>query len=252
MNATSYADAYLDYNLTMSGGTVVNSVIGGGTPASGTFTTLTANTSITGTLATSAQTNITSVGTLSSLTVSGDLTVDTSTLVVDSTNNRVGILDATPAVTLDIGTATDAIFVPSGTTAQRPGTPSNGYLRYNTDDAQFEGYADGAWGAIAGSGSGSAMEQQILSGDGSTTGFTLTSAPTSENNLLVFVDGVFQAQDTYSVSGTTLTFSTAPATGRVITVYHILSNISGSNMIVDSMTGDGSAVTLTLSVAPVS
>jgi len=172
--------------------------------------------------------------------------------VVDSTNNRVGILDATPAVTLDIGSATDAIFVPSGTTAQRP-TGANGYFRYNTDDAQFEGYADGAWGAIAGSGGGgSAMEQQILSGDGSTTGFTLTSAPTSENNLLVFVDGVFQAQDTYSVSGTTLTFSTAPANGRVITVYHILSSISGSNMIVDSMTGDGSDVTLTLSVAPVS
>jgi hypothetical protein len=251
-NATSIADAYIDDNLTISGGTVDNSVIGGSTPAAGTFTTLTANTSITGTLATAAQTNITSVGTLSSLTVSGDLTIDTSTLVVDSTNNRVGILDATPAVTLDIGTATDAIFVPSGTTAQRPGTPSNGYLRYNTDDAQFEGYADGAWGAIAGSGSGSAMEQQILSGDGSITGFTLTSAPTSENNLLVFVDGVFQAQDTYSVSGTTLTFSTAPANGRVITVYHILSNISGSNMIVDSMTGDGSDVTLTLSVAPVS
>jgi hypothetical protein len=251
-NATSIADAYVDNNLTIDGGTVDNSVIGGSTPAAGTFTTLTANTSITGTLATAAQTNITSVGTLSSLVVSGDLTVDTNTLFVDSTNNRVGILDATPAVTLDIGSATDAIFVPSGTTAQRP-TGANGYFRYNTDDAQFEGYADGAWGAIAGSGGGgSAMEQQILSGDGSTTGFTLTSAPTSENNLLVFVDGVFQAQDTYSVSGTTLTFSTAPANGRVITVYHILSSISGSNMIVDSMTGDGSDVTLTLSVAPVS
>jgi hypothetical protein len=40
----------------------------------------------------------TSVGTLSSLTVSGDLTVDTSTLKVDSTNNRVGIGTASPAV----------------------------------------------------------------------------------------------------------------------------------------------------------
>ena len=42
----------------------------------------------------------TSVGTLSSLTVSGDLTVDTSTLKVDSTNNRVGIGTASPSVTL--------------------------------------------------------------------------------------------------------------------------------------------------------
>jgi hypothetical protein len=199
-----------------------------------------------------AQTQITSVGTLGSLTVSGDLTIDTNTLVVDSTNNRVGILDATPAVSLDAGSATDAIFVPKGTTAQRP-TGVDGYFRYNTDDAQFEGYADGAWGAIAGSGGGgSAIEPQIFAGDGSTVDFTLTSAPTSENNLLVFIDGVFQAHDSYSVSGTTLTFSTAPANTRVVTVYHARSSISGSNMIVDTMTGDNSDVTLTLSVAPVS
>ena len=185
------------------------------------------------------------------MTVSGDLTIDTSTLVVDSTNNRVGILDATPAVSLDAGSATDAFFVPKGTTAQRP-TGVDGYFRYNTDDAQFEGYADGEWGAIAGSGSGSAIEPQIFAGDGSTVDFTLTSAPTSENNLLVFIDGVFQAHDSYSVSGTTLTFSTAPANTRVVTVYHARSSISGSNMIVDTMTGDNSDVTLTLSVAPVS
>jgi len=191
--------------------------------------------------------------TASSGTVSGDLTVDTNTLKVDSTNNRVGILNASPDVSLDVGSATDAIHVPSGTTGQRP-TGANGYFRYNTTDAQFEGYADGAWGAIAGSGggSGSAMEPQIFAGDGSDTTFTLTTAPTSENNLLVFIDGGFQAQDSYSVSGTTLTFSEAPANGRVITVYHIRSSISGSNMIVDTMTGDNSDTTLTLSVAPVS
>jgi hypothetical protein len=198
-----------------------------------------------------AQTQITSVGTLGSLTVTGDLTVDTSTLKVDSTNNRVGILDATPAVSLDAGSATDAFFVPKGTTAQRP-TGVDGYFRYNTDDAQFEGYADGEWGAIAGSGSGSAIEPQIFAGDGSAVNFTLTSAPTSENNLLVFIDGVFQAHDSYSVSGTTLTFSTAPANTRVVTVYHARSNVSGANMIVDTMTGDNSDTTLTLSVAPVS
>ena len=190
--------------------------------------------------------------TASSGTISGDLTVDTNTLKVDSTNNRVGILNASPDVSLDVGSATDAIHVPSGTTAQRP-TGANGYFRYNTTDAQFEGYADGEWGAIAGSGgAGSAMEPQIFAGDGSDTTFTLTTAPTSENNLLVFIDGGFQAQDSYSVSGTTLTFSEAPANGRVITVYHIRSSISGSNMIVDTMTGDNSDTTLTLSVAPVS
>jgi hypothetical protein len=41
----------------------------------------------------------------------------------------------------------------------------------------------------------------------------LSADPGSENNTQVFVSGVYQEKDTYSVSGTTLTFSTAPPTG---------------------------------------
>ena len=49
-----------------------------------------------------AQSGITSVGTLSSLTVSGDLTVDTNSLYVDSTQNRVGIGTASPGYKLQV------------------------------------------------------------------------------------------------------------------------------------------------------
>ena len=91
--------------MNLDGAVIDSSVIGGTTPAAGTFTTLTANTSITGTLATAAQTNITSVGTLSSLTVSGDATFDTSTLKVDATNNRVGIGTTSPSNALDVQTS---------------------------------------------------------------------------------------------------------------------------------------------------
>ncbi|MDC1277620.1 tail fiber domain-containing protein [Gammaproteobacteria bacterium] len=59
--------------INLDGAVIDNSVIGGTTPAAGTFTTLTANTSITGTLATAAQPNITSVGTLTGLTTTGDI-----------------------------------------------------------------------------------------------------------------------------------------------------------------------------------
>lgn len=55
--------------------------------------------------------------TLSSLNVTGDLTVDTSTLKVDSANNRVGVGTATPGATLDVtGTvrASDTLTVTSG------------------------------------------------------------------------------------------------------------------------------------------
>ena len=60
----------------IDGGTIDSTVIGGATPAAGTFTTLTANSGITGTLQTAAQANITSVGTLSSLSVGSTITID--------------------------------------------------------------------------------------------------------------------------------------------------------------------------------
>jgi cytoskeletal protein CcmA (bactofilin family)/autonomous glycyl radical cofactor GrcA len=46
--------------------------------------------------------NLTSVGTLTSLNVNGNLTVDTNTLKVDALQDRVGILNANPQYTLDV------------------------------------------------------------------------------------------------------------------------------------------------------
>ena len=73
-----------------------------GLPSTVSGLTTVSATNLTGTLSTAAQGNITSVGTLSSLTISGALTVDTTTLKVDNHNNRVGIGTATPSHLLDI------------------------------------------------------------------------------------------------------------------------------------------------------
>jgi len=50
-------------------------------------------------------------------------------------------------------------------------------------------------------------------GTGAQTAFTLSRNPGSENNTQVYVSGVYQQKDTYSVNGTTLTFSSAPPSG---------------------------------------
>ena len=52
--------------------------------------------------------------------------------------------------TLDqvIAESTNSIRVPLGTTAQRPTTPTNGQLRYNSTLNQFEGYEAAAWRAL--------------------------------------------------------------------------------------------------------
>jgi hypothetical protein len=52
-----------------------------------------------------------------------------------------------------------------------------------------------------------------FNGNGSTTAFTLSAAPANTSSVLVAVSGVLQDPSTYSVSGTTLTFSAAPPTG---------------------------------------
>lgn len=56
-----------------------------------------------------------------------------------------------------------------------------------------------------------------FTGNGSTTVFTL-SAQSPENNTNVYIDGVYQSKSNYAVSGTTLTFSTAPPSGSAIEV----------------------------------
>jgi hypothetical protein len=48
---------------------------------------------------------------------------------------------------------TGAATLPAGTTAQQPGAPTAGMIRYNSDDGSFEGYTS-SWGAIGGGGGG--------------------------------------------------------------------------------------------------
>jgi len=52
-----------------------------------------------------------------------------------------------------------------------------------------------------------------FSGNGSTTAFTMSVAPANTASVLVAISGVLQDPSTYSVSGTTLTFSAAPPSG---------------------------------------
>jgi hypothetical protein len=57
-----------------------------------------------------------------------------------------------------------------------------------------------------------------FTGDGSTAVFTLTGTPITENNTWVYINGVYQNKNTYSISGTSLIFSEAPPTTSLIEV----------------------------------
>lgn len=51
---------------------------------------------------------------------------------------------------------------------------------------------------------------QNFTGNGVTVAFTLATASLGENYTFVYINGVYQQKNTYTVSGTTLTFSEAP------------------------------------------
>lgn len=91
----------------------------------------------------------------------------------------------------------------------------------------------------------------VFAGNGSTTAFTLTETPPNANSVLVFVDGILQKASTnYAISGTTLTFTSAPDNGAEIEAKHL--GIRGvvrrsTDFIYDTFTGDGSDTTFNLS-----
>ena len=70
---------------------------------------------------------------------------------------------------------TGSITVPQGTTAERP-TGVNGMFRYNSDDNRFEGYLNGAWGAVGGGATGGGSDGWALEHDNTiTTSYSIST-----------------------------------------------------------------------------
>jgi hypothetical protein len=113
--------------------------------------------------------------------------------------------------------STNSMVVPVGTTVQRPLTPYTGMMRFNTTLNQMEIYNNSEWAAV-GQTSYTVIADQQFDGDGATVTFTLSTAQTT-NSCIVSINGVVQIPTlAYAVSGTTLTFTEAPAVGDVIDV----------------------------------
>lgn len=117
--------------------------------------------------------------------------------------------------------ADTAIVVPTGTTAQRP-TAQEGVLRFNTETGQYEVSQDGStYTNLRTDANAADITKDIFAGDGSTQQFTMTSTPTDENNIVVYVDGVMQEPDqNYTISGTTINFGEGAHAGARIVVMH--------------------------------
>jgi hypothetical protein len=90
---------------------------------------------------------------------------------------KVGNAGATTAVSIATTgivsfPTTGAIVLPVGTTAQEPGTPASGMLRFNSSTANFEGYNGSAWSGLGGATGGGT--DQIFWNNGNTINSSYT------------------------------------------------------------------------------
>lgn len=112
----------------------------------------------------------TGAGVFSSLNVTGN------TILGDASGDTITLNAGTAYVPNNlVFSGTGAITLPVGTTAQEPGSPTVGMLRYNTTTSGFEGYSSLGWGSIGGAQASGAVyenKQVIASNYTMSTGYS--------------------------------------------------------------------------------
>ena len=249
---------------------------------------VTGNTSGTAaTVTTAAQTNITSLGTLTGLDVNGAVTINDN-LSLDGSNKELRFYEGSNYVGFEApALSADQIWVlptADGTSGTALKTDGSGNLSWGTAggnvfktisvSGQSDIVADGVEDTltiVAGTGTtittnagtdtitiaagtgttittnagtdtitinagANTVEVDEYTGNGSTAQYTLSTACTNENNLMVYMDGVYQHHNTYSVSSTTLTFDTNVPNGAKVEAYHMIS-VSNSNLVQSAVAG---------------
>jgi hypothetical protein len=72
--------------------------------------------------------------------------------------------------------STGSAYMPAGTTGQRDGSPSAGYLRFNSTLAKFEGYNGTAWSSVGGGATGGGSDDIFIeNGQTVTTNYTIST-----------------------------------------------------------------------------
>ena len=216
-------------SATIANGVIINEDIKSDAAIAMSKTALVAGTGIT--LATNtlnvdaAQTQITSVGTLTALTGgTGDFNWDSNTLFVDSSTNRVGILNATPA---SYGDEANALVVGEGTGSVERGitiaADTAGYLAFadgtSGGNQQFAGYiaynhGTDAMSFVTGGATGSRTTRLIIDSSGNVgIGSNNPSAYDSAQDDLVIAGTGNRGMSIISASDSNSTIAFGDATG---------------------------------------
>lgn len=160
-------------------------------------------------------------------------------------------------------TTTNNVTLPSGTTAQRPVSPIDGMMRYNTDivvGGELEVYQSGTWRSLRFKESSQITQQNLGAGDGDTTYFgPLNPAPPTTvqsnstwggQNLLVIVENVIQLNNiNYTIESNPSipgeTYYGATSADVIVGSDTLYFNTS---LIASNASGDTTTVTLTFDI----
>ena len=163
---------------------------------SGTYTLPAGNPVVTGTTISSSWANTTLNDIAATLTdsvaadgqtpMTGNLDLNTHkavNLVAGSVaGDAIEYTQFTTAFVNPVFTGTGFMLIPKGTTAERPVSPVNGEIRYNTTTSQFEGYQGGAWGQLGGGATGGGPDEVFVeNGVTVTTNYTLSTGKNAES-----------------------------------------------------------------------
>jgi hypothetical protein len=165
---------------------------------------------------------------------------------VSGTANQISVANGTTTPQISITSnpvlpGTGSVSVPAGGTAARPGSPTNGMMRYNTDISLFEGYLNGAWTSFASAGVGvlSINTGTGLTGGPITSTGTISLANTAVTagsytaaNITVNAQGQVTAASSTtglvsSFSAGTTGLTPASATGGAVTLAGVLNPANG-------------------------
>jgi len=187
-------------------------------------------------------------------TTTGDITI-TSSLSATGTPDATTFLRGDNQWVTVAGTTYDYSSAQSGDDVNLNLIPSTG----TTDTVKLVAGSgisltdDGSNNVTIAASSSSSIAKDDFVGDGTTVAFTLSVQPFSTLFTSVYIAGVYQEKETYSITGTTLTFTTAPPNnGSVEVMSVVVSNVTpGANTITrNDFTGTGSQTDYTLTVAP--
>ena len=118
----------------------------------------------------------------------------------------------------------ETLGIPSGPTSGQPTDATPGALRYNTTLNLFEFYNGSNFVQVTGAVGGKhTITRDSFTLDGSTLAYgALSFEPSADQNVLVFIEGVFQNDSQYNISGTTITLTSIleADNGKTLTVLH--------------------------------